>query len=327
MVRYRLNLKNTLMAKRKRLNEPADLSKVKRYSLNLRGTKSDIRRFAAISKSIKPFLESLPVFLKAVELKELANDIINARRKGRGIIWMMGAHPLKVGLSPVIIDLMKQGYITQIAVNGAFIIHDLEIAFWGRTSEEVSDTIRDGSFGMVKETPRYLAESLQTAAADIGLGEAVGGFIAKKSPEFRRYSVVYEAYRLGVPLTVHIGIGTDTISQHPEYDAAIWGQKSHLDFKLLAGSVKSLNAGGVVLNIGSAVTLPEVFLKAITVGRNLFGEIENFSAANFDMIQHYRPNENVVRRPILNGGKGYSITGHHEIMLPLLAAAIKSYER
>jgi hypothetical protein len=315
------------MVKQNKSNKPADLSKVKRYTLNLRGTKSDIKRFAGVCKTIKPFFESLPGFLKAVEFRELANDIIDARRKGKGIIWMMGAHPLKVGLSPVIIDLMTQGYITIIATNGAFVIHDLEIAFWGRTSEEVSDTIRDGSFGMVKETPRYLAEALRITSDDIGLGEAVGGYIAKKSPRFKRYSVLYEAYRLGIPLTVHVGIGTDTISQHPEYNAAMWGQKSHLDFRLLAGSMKSLNEGGVVLNIGSAVTLPEVFLKAITVGRNLYGKIENFTAANFDMIQHYRPNENVVRRPILNGGRGYSITGHHEIMLPLLAAAIKSYER
>ncbi|NLI16072.1 MAG: hypothetical protein GX409_07300 [candidate division Zixibacteria bacterium] len=315
------------MAKSTKKNKPADLNKVKRYSLGRRSTKSDIRKFAGAIGTIRPFFDALPEFLKAADLKNLAIAIIKARRDKRGLIWMMGAHPLKVGLSPVIIDLLKNGYITHIAVNGAFVIHDLEIAFWGRTSEEVSDTIRDGSFGMVEETPRYLAEAVLKATENAGLGEAVGAYIEGKSPDFRKYSVVYEAYRRHIPLTVHVGIGTDTIAQHPEYDAAAWGRKSHLDFRILANAVKSLNSGGVVLNIGSAVTLPEVFLKALTVGRNLSGRIENFTAANFDMIQHYRPNENVVRRPILNGGKGYSITGHHEIMLPLLAAAIKSYER
>jgi hypothetical protein len=315
------------MVKSKKPIKPADLSKVKRYSLDLRGTKSDIRRFAGTGKSIKPFFDSWPDLLKAADFKNLTGDMVEAKRKGRGIIWMMGAHPLKVGLSPILIDLIKSGYITHIAFNGACVIHDLEIAFWGRTSEDVSDTLRDGRFGMVTETPQYLAEALASCSVDIGLGEAVGAFISKRSPKFRHYSVLSEAFRAKIPVTVHIGIGTDTVSQHPEYDAAIWGQKSHLDFRVLSAAVKSLNSGGVVLNIGSAVTLPEVFLKALTVGRNLYGKIENFSTANFDMIQHYRPNENVVRRPILNGGKGYSFTGHHEIMLPLLAAAIKSYER
>jgi hypothetical protein len=315
------------MAKLKKPIKPADLRKIKRYSLIGRPTKSDIHRFGSVGKSNKPFFDSLPDYLKAADFKCLATDIVNARRKGRGIIWMMGAHPLKVGLSPILIDLMKNGYITLIAFNGACVIHDLEIAFWGKTSEEVADTLRDGRFGMVTETNQYLAEALKRAAIEVGLGESIGAFIASKSAKYKKFSMLHEAYKAGVPVTVHVGIGTDTVCQHPEYDAALWGQKSHLDFRLLASAVKLLNSGGVVLNIGSAVTLPEVFLKALTVGRNLYGKIENFSTANFDMIQHYRPNENVVRRPIMNGGKGYSFTGHHEIMLPLLAAAIKSYER
>jgi hypothetical protein len=315
------------MAKPKKSIKPADLGKVKRYTLDRRATKSDTGRFAGTIKPIRPFFDSLPDFLKASDFKGLALDIIQAKSRGKGIIWMMGAHPLKVGLSPIIIDLMKSGYVSHIAFNGACVIHDLEIAFWGRTSEEVSDTLRDGRFGMVRETPQYLAESLAGSSENIGLGQAVGSYINRRSPKFRHYSVLHEAYCLGIPVTVHVGIGTDTVSQHPEYDAALWGQKSHYDFRILSSAVKSLNSGGAVLNIGSAVTLPEVFLKALTVGRNLYGKIEKFSAANFDMIQHYRPNENVVRRPILNGGQGYSFTGHHEIMLPLLAAAIKSYER
>jgi len=315
------------MAKSSRPVKAADLGKIKRYSVAQRPTKSDIRCFGKIVKPIRPFFDSLPEFLKAAEFKKLAVDIIDAKNKGKGIIWMMGAHPLKVGLSPIIIDLMDGGYISHIAFNGACVIHDLEIAFWGKTSEEVAETLKDGAFGMVEETSLYLAQALNESDKDSGLGSAIGEFIVKQKPKYAKYSVLHEAYKKGVSLTVHVGIGTDTICQHPEYDAGLWGQKSHLDFRILSSVLKSLNAGGVVLNIGSAVMLPEVFLKALTVARNLYGKIENFTAANFDMIQHYRPNENVIRRPLTEGGRGHSFTGHHEIMLPLLAAAIKSYER
>jgi hypothetical protein len=254
-------------------------------------------------------------------------DMINARKRAKGIIWMMGAHPLKVGLSPVINDLIKTGYVTHLALNGAGVIHDIEIAFWGCTSEEVAETLVDGSFGMVKETPIYLAEALAGSADDIGIGEAIGKYIVNKNPEYTVYSVLARAYRKKVPVSVHVGIGTDTICQHPEFDGALWGQKSHLDFKIFAENIKSINRGGVVINFGSAVILPEVFLKALTVARNIYGEISGFSAANFDMIQHYRPNENVVYRPTIGGGKRYVFTGHHEIMLPLLGAALKSLKR
>ncbi len=302
----------------------ADLTKVERYSVNDRPTKANAGGFATVPPSIRAFFDSLPDFLKAADLKNLVTDMIKARENGRGIIWMMGAHSIKVGLSPLIIDLIESKYITHLVLNGACIIHDLEIAFWGCTSEEVAETLNDGSFGMVKETPQYLAEALNRADSDTGIGEAVGAYMNEKSPEYVDFSIVAAAQRAGIPINVQIAIGTETISQHPEYDAAIWGKKSHLDFKSLSSGVKSLHDGGVVINFGSAVILPEVFLKALTVGRNLYGEIKDFSAANFDMIQHYRPNVNVVNRPTIMGGKRYSFTGHHEIMMPLLCAALKS---
>jgi hypothetical protein len=302
----------------------ADLSRVKRISVDMRTTKAGVDRFAAVPKPIKSFLDSLPDYLKAADLKNLAYDIKQARHKHKAIIWMMGAHPIKLGLTPVIIDLIKNKYITHLALNGACVIHDFEIACWGRTSEEVAETLADGSFGMVEETPKMLAEAIATADSDMGIGEAVGKYIFEMKPKYAQYSILAAAYKLKLPVSVHIAIGTDTICQHPEYDASLWAEKSHLDFKMLSANVKSLHKGGVVINFGSAVILPEVFLKTLTVGRNLYGKITDFSAANFDMIQHYRPNVNVVNRPILGGGRGYSFTGHHEIMMPLLAAALKS---
>lgn len=305
-------------------NERADLNKVKRYSVNDRPTKAGVGNFAGLPDAIESFFDKLPNFLKAADLKNLARDMNKAKANGRGIIWMMGAHPIKVGLTPIIVNLIETGYITHLALNGACVIHDTEIAFWGRTSEEVAETLSDGSFGMVEETPKYLADALRSSSADTGIGAAIGKYILDKNPKYKDYSLLAQAQAAGIPISVHVAIGTDTVSQHPEFDAAVWGQKSHLDFKTLSASVKALHNGGIVINFGSAVILPEVFLKAITVARNLYGEIINFSAANFDMIQHYRPNLNVVSRPTLGGGRRYSFTGHHEIMMPLLYAALKS---
>ncbi|MCP4580658.1 MAG: hypothetical protein GY839_03515 [candidate division Zixibacteria bacterium] len=305
----------------------ADLSNVVRYSVRGRKTKSNTEKFAGTPRSIKSFFDSLPDFLKATDLKNLAADIIKAKRRNKAIVWMMGAHPLKIGLSPVINDLIKNGYITHLGLNGAGVIHDLEIAFWGRTSEEVAETLGDGSFGMVEETPTHLSQALAKSDKDCGIGESVGGYISELRPKYASYSVLTRAFQTGIPVSVHIAIGTDTICQHPEFDAALWGHKSHIDFKLMAEKIRKLHKGGVVVNFGSAVIMPEVFLKALTVARNLYGDISSFSAANFDMIQHYRPNLNVVQRPTIMGGKRYSFTGHHEIMMPLLAAAIKSLHK
>jgi hypothetical protein len=202
-------------------------------------------------------------------------------------------------------------------------IHDLEVAFFGRTSEDVVEGLEDGSFGMVEETPRIIFEAAALAAdKGLGLGEGIGRYITDKSPEYGEYSVLLNCYKSEIPVSVHVAIGTDTISQHPAFDGALLGGLSADDFSILAESISGLT-GGAVINIGSAVVLPEVFLKALTVARNVKGKIDNFAAANFDMIQHYRPNQNVVKRPVSGSGKGYSFTGHHEIMMPLLAAAIK----
>ncbi|MEE9553334.1 MAG: hypothetical protein V3W18_03460 [candidate division Zixibacteria bacterium] len=303
-----------------------DIANIKTIKFNKRETKSELSEFASPfdpDDNFGSFLNSLPKHLKAEDLLELASDIAGAVKEKRMTIWMMGAHPLKVGLSPIIIDLIESGFVGHLAVSGAFIIHDTELAFFGRTSEDVSEGIKDGSFGMVEETPNLIFEAVAKARSEkLGLGEGMGKFIVDNKSEFENYSVISACYRNDIPVSVHVAIGTDTISQHPGFDGSSFGELSHNDFLLLSESVSKL-AGGAVINFGSAVILPEVFLKALTVARNLRGAIEDFSTANFDMIQHYRPNTNVVKRPLSGKGKGFSFTGHHELMLPLLAAAIK----
>jgi hypothetical protein len=233
---------------------------------------------------------------------------------------------IKTGLAPILIDLMEKGFITAIACNGSVLVHDSEIARVGFTSEDVDATLGAGDFGAARET----GELLNTGAAkamreSIGLGEAVSSELLSENPAYADYSVLCAAYSLKIPVTSHITIGADIGHFHPSADGAALGAASHLDFRIFTSLVKGMNGGGVYLNVGSAVTLPEIFLKAVTVNRNLGHELTDLTTANFDFIQHYRPLTNVVRRPNANGaGKGYSITGHHEIMLPLLAAAILS---
>jgi hypothetical protein len=244
----------------------------------------------------------------------------------KAIILMMGAHVIKVGLGPLIIRMMEEHLVTAIAMNGACAIHDFELATMGRTSEDVEAHLENGMFGMVKET----AEHLNRMANDgtrfgSGLGEAFGRGIRHMMPRYERYSILANAHRIGVPVTIHVAIGTDTIHQHPSFNGEAYGRGSHQDFRLLAGVIPGLNDGGVVLNVGSAVILPEVFLKALTIARNLGNPVNKFAAINMDMIQHYRSNLNVVQRPTrTGGGRAISLTGHHEIMLPLLYAAAKS---
>lgn len=304
-----------------------DLSKVKTVKFDDRQTKTDLGRFGRPFDPDLPFsdfLKSLPDFLRAGDILTLSERIARGRVNEKSVIWMMGAHPLKVGLAPIINDLIKEKFISHLAFNGASAIHDVEIAFFGRTSEEVWDGLADGRFGMVEETPQLIFEAARNAFENnLGLGEGLGRFIMQKSPEFVDQSVFYTCYNNDVPVSVHVAIGTDTISQHPGFDGAIFGRLSNDDFLLFCESISHL-AEGVIINIGSAVILPEVFLKALTVARNIYGTIQNFTAANFDMIQHYRPNTNVVIRPVAGKGAGFSFTGHHELMLPLLAAAIKS---
>jgi hypothetical protein len=304
-----------------------DLSKIKTIKFDDRRTKTDLHRFGKPfdpDLSFSDFLKSLPDYLRANDLLTLAEKIARARADGKYVIWMMGAHPLKVGLAPVINDLIQGKFINHLAFNGACAIHDIELAFFGRTSEEVSEGLADGRFGMVEETPRLIFEAAKNASEDsLGLGEGLGKFISEKSPDFADQSVFGTCYDNNVPASVHVAIGTDTISQHPGFDGAIFGKLSNDDFLIFSESISHLTEG-VIINVGSAVILPEVFLKALTVARNIYGKIDNFTAANFDMIQHYRPNTNVVIRPVAGKGAGFSFTGHHELMLPLLAAAIKS---
>jgi len=304
-----------------------DLSRIKTYSVTKRKSKTEIGKFAKVSKptdSISTFRNKLPKYLKAEELDQFVKIIQNARKRNKPIIFMLGAHVIKCGLSPVIIDLMKHGFISLIALNGAGAIHDFEIAKWGVTSEDVDESIRKGVFGMAKETAElFNRASLLAPREDMGLGEALGKSLLKDKSPYSKYSILAWAYRLNIPVTVHIGFGTDIVHQHPNFDAGSTGKATFRDFKILANMVAKLNNGGVVLNIGSAVFLPEVFLKALSVTRNIKKKVDNFYTANFDMIQHYRPNVNVVLRPTQNKGKGFSFTGHHEIMIPLLAWMLK----
>ncbi len=235
---------------------------------------------------------------------------------------------MKCGLSPVLIDMAQKGFISALALHGAGALHDLEIAFFGTTSEEVADTLEEGKLGMVKETAELYASAIYLAARrNIGLGEAFGTFIEKSKAPHKKYSLLYNFYRLKLPATVHLAFGTDTVHQHPNFPAGEAGEATWRDFKVLAAAVKSLHNGGIVANFGSAVILPEVFLKALTAARNVAGPVKNFNAANFDMIQHYRPNQNVLLRPTAKSGQSFAFTGHHEIMLPLLGASLRSFEK
>jgi hypothetical protein len=246
-----------------------------------------------------------------------------ARRGRKALIWAMGAHVIKVGLSPVLIDLMKNSWISAVALNGAGIIHDFELAYAGATSEDVESQIKEGRFGMARETGELLNDAIRRGAEDgLGLGESVGRMIAESDFPFKKWSLLGTAYRLRIPATVHVAIGTDVIHMHPRVSGEALGATSLKDFFLLAALVREMNGGGVFLNIGSAVVLPEVFLKAVSLVRNQGRALDGFTTAVFDFHHHYRPAQNVARRPLGKKGKGYYFVGHHEIMIPLLAAAL-----
>jgi hypothetical protein len=306
--------------------EPIDLSRISTYPLASRPSKvtaEDFARPLSPDSSLKDFLEGLPRILAANDLREVARLVRDARACGRACIAGIGGHVIKTGLGPVLIDLMKRGFITALAMNGSAMIHDFEVAFVGATSEDVDATLGTGSFGMAEETGRIINEAVKAGAADhIGMGEAIGRELHRIGPGHSDKSVLSAAYEARVPVTVHVAIGTDIVHIHPAADGAATGRTTHQDFRLLCSVVRELDAGGVYLNLGSAVILPEVFLKTVTVVRNLGFRLENFFTANFDFIQHYRPVTNVVRRPVAGTGRGFSITGHHEIMIPLLAALI-----
>lgn len=313
------------MTHSKRKYQPVDLSLVKRYDHVDRKSIANLDRAGRPAKgeSLSDFFDSLPDYLKAADLKKFISHIILARNEGLPFHLMAGAHVIKVGLSPILIDLMQSDLVTGISLNSAGLIHDLEMAFFGATSEDVQAGLEDGSFGMVRDTACYFAECCAAAQeSEIGLGAAAGELILKREAPYRSHSLLGQTARLDLPATIHVGIGTDIVAQHPEFDGAAAGAASHRDFRLLCDICADIDNGGVVANIGSAVILPEVFLKALTVARNLKGGAGKLTTANFDMISHYRPMMNVVTRPTKGQGKGYNFIGHHEIMIPLLAAGL-----
>lgn len=305
--------------------KPLDFTKVRTYPVTKRFSKvqtSLLGKKLAKGASVREFLRGLPDILAAQNLKQIAAKIADCHRKKRTVVLGMGAHPIKVGLSPLIIDFMERGIINAIALNGAGVIHDFEIAYMGETSEDVAAALKDGSFGMGEETGRFINQAIIDGAENnLGIGAAVGLAINENRLANRKLSILASAARLGVPVTSHIAIGTDIIHMHPRADGKALGDCSLRDFRTLTSVVASLD-GGIYLNFGSAVVLPEVFLKAVSLARNLGHPIRNLTTVNLDFLQHYRPLTNVVNRPTMHGGKGYNLTGHMEIMVPLLFAAV-----
>ncbi|MBW2339008.1 MAG: hypothetical protein JRF50_01475 [Deltaproteobacteria bacterium] len=305
--------------------EPISLKDLKTYSLKKRVSKVSIKDFASSWEpggTMGQWLENLPNILAGSDLRALVKRLSMAVKEEKTIILAMGAHAVKVGLSPVILDLMERGIISGLAMNGAGIIHDLEIAMVGATSEDVESALPQGEFGMARETGEFLNGAItEGAKAGIGLGTSVGKHILQASLPYARYSLLAAGARLHIPLTVHVAIGTDIIHIHPAVNGSAIGETSHRDFRIFATLVSRLE-GGVYINLGSAVVLPEVFLKSLTLVRNLGFEVKRFTTVDMDFIRHYRPMNNVVKRPTLEGGQGFSLIGHHEIMFPLLAAAL-----
>jgi hypothetical protein len=308
--------------------KPLSPEKVKTYSLKSRKSKVGTQAFAKVlagDETIPTFVNSLPDILAGKDLKAFIKKVKAAKEGNKPIIFAMGAHVIKVGLNPLIIDLMRSGWISALTLNGAGIIHDFEIAYAGQTSEDVAVQIKDGRFGMAKETGELLNAAIAKGSKkNLGLGEAVGGMISSSDFPFKEFSLLSCAYDLNIPVTVHVALGTDIIHCHPEVDGAAVGKTSLDDFFLFCSVVEKLEGGGMFVNIGSAVVLPEVFLKAVSFVRNRGKILNKFSAAVFDFNLHYRPSENVVRRPLKNKKDGFYFIGHHEIMIPLLAASLKS---
>ncbi len=269
------------------------------------------------------FLDGLPKVLKAEDLKAIAGDIVRAKQSDKPVIVMLGGHVIKTGCGPVLSDLAANGYITHFASNGSAAVHDAELACFGHTSENVAAQLEDGSFGMAADTAALINDAAKLAVSSkSGFGESVGKLLTKQTAPHLERALLAVAYRMKIPYTLHVAMGCDIVHQHPDADGAAIGEASLRDFRVFAQSVSGLGNGGVVLNLGSAVIMPEVFLKALAVVRNLGHPAIGFTTANFDMIQHYRPRVNVIERPPGKGGRGYAITGHHEIMIPLLAAAV-----
>ena len=308
--------------------EPLSFEGLKTVPIGERGGKVQTEHFARPYQKgdgVARLLDSLPKLLAAEAFRGVIDALRRARQQKRAILWGMGGHVVKCGLADVLLDLMRRGWVTGFVMNGAASIHDFEIAIAGQTSEDVEAVLPDGRFGAAEETGREMNTAITEGTRDgIGMGEALGRRLEKLAPpEFATHSILACAYRANVPVTVHVAVGADTPHMHPAADGPAIGATTHHDFRLLCSLVRGLNDGGVYLNVGSAVVLPEVFLKAVSVVRNLGHPLANFTTANFDFLQHYRPKLNVVERPhAKSGGHGFAVTGHHELMIPLLAAAL-----
>jgi hypothetical protein len=315
--------------------QPITFGAVRTYPLASRKSKVSIRDFAkppAANTSLRKFLDSLPSILAAEDLRQLLAAIHRARKQRKAILWGLGGHVIKVGLGPILIDLMKRGFISGIAMNGAALIHDFELALAGNTSEDVEGGLGEGQFGMAAETGQYINEIAKLShRVRIGYGEAAGQFLTSGilNVKHANSSVLVAAYKHRIPVTIHLAIGTDIPHMHPAANGAALGDATHHDFRLFCALAEQMHPGGVYLNWGSAVLLPEVFLKAVSVVRNLGVPLRPITTANFDFIQHYRPLQNVVKRPTASAqgrsgpeSHGYAITGHHELLLPLVAAAL-----
>jgi hypothetical protein len=306
--------------------EEFDLSGIKTYPLASRKSKANAGDFASAytGAAIGAFVESMPSILAAGDFKAVVAAIKSAQVAGRAIVWGLGAHVIKTGLSPVLIDLMQHGFVSAVATNGAGIIHDFELALSGGTSEDVDEALGPGRFGMAEETGRLLNAAINDGVKrGLGIGQAVGAAIRDMRPAHESLSIVAAAARLEIPVTVHVAIGTDIIHMHPDASGAALGEGSLRDFRYFVSNVARLE-GGVFLNCGSAVILPEVFLKAVALARNKGVSLDGLTTVNLDFARLYRPQTNVVSRPVSGTGRGYSLVGHHEIMIPLLAASLKA---
>lgn len=307
-----------------------DLSRIKTYQAAARASKVSTEIEAKPPQAgmrLLDFLNGLPAVLKAEEFKAVARAVVAAKRSGKPVIAMLGGHVIKTGCSPILADLAQNGFISHFASNGSAAVHDTELACSGHTSEDVAAHLEDGSFGMAADTAGLINAAAQRAAScREGFGEAVGALLVERQAPHLSRALLARCYQLKIPYTLHIAIGTDIVHQHPTASGAAIGEASLRDFRIFAATVARVGKGGVILNLGSAVIMPEVFLKALAVARNLGQGVTDFVTANFDMIQHYRPTVNVVQRPVQPSGQGYAITGHHEIMIPLLAAAIYEYD-
>jgi hypothetical protein len=306
--------------------EEFDLSGVRTYPLASRKSKANAEDFAtpvARGATFRQWLDSLPAMLGARDVRRVVQAMVDAKNAGAGIVWGIGAHVIKTGVSPLLVDLMHRGYVSALATNGAGIIHDFEIALSGSTSEDVDEALGPGRFGMAEETGRLLNEAIREGAAKhLGLGQAVGAFLAARNPPHADRSLAVTAHRLGIPLTAHVAVGTDIIHMHPDASGASIGETSLRDFRYFTSCVARLGAG-VYLNCGSAVVLPEVFLKAVALARNQGVALDRLTTVNIDFLRHYRPQTNVVSRPVAGTqGSGISLIGHHEILIPLIAAAV-----